>query len=172
MAIEEIEVQETEGFVIEDDSKADWVLEQIKDFKTEINRKNELADSRIAQIENWKIEETKKIISKIEWFETSLHTYAIKLKEKNPNLKTHSLPFGELQFRKQKSKYIYDDKKLIKFLEDGKYDNLLKIEKKPRKDELKKNIQIIKGKLYLDGVEVEGIEIEERGEKFSIQVVE
>ena len=163
---------EKEGFIIESDGKADWVLQQIQELNKKVMIKNNLADERLSQIENWREEEVKKLQDSIEWFETALHTYAMRLKREDKDLKTHSLPFGKLQFRSQSPKYRYNDTELVEFLIDEKYEDYIKIKKSADKKALKKKLQIKGGKAYLQGLEVRGIEVEEREESFIIKVVD
>lgn len=162
--------EQQERFVIDSDSKADWALEKLKDLKAKKQEKEDLANERVAQIGEWLEKETSKIDDKIEYFEGMLTGYAVKLKEADPELKTHSLPFGKLRFRSQRPKWHYDDTKLLESVEGAGLDDLIKIKKSVSKADLKKIVDIVNGvAINKDtGEIIEGVTVEERDEKFSI----
>ena len=178
MAKSEKEVTEQERFVIEDDDQADWALRKIRHLKQMQQEKEEFAQKRIDkiqeelnQVEHWRDKQVAKFQEKIEYFEGLLTQYAMKLKEEDEDLKSHSLPFGELKFRKQRAKTNYDNEKLLKFLEENDID-AIRVKKSPDKRKLKKMAVRSGDKLVIEdlGVVVEGVQIQERGEKFSIDV--
>ncbi len=94
----------------------------------------------------------------------------MELKEENEELKTHKLPFGKLRFRKQREKWSYDEDKLLQAIDEAGLEDLIKVKKSVDKAELKKRL-IVSGSRVINpdtGELIEGVEIEERGEKFSI----
>ncbi|MBM7624759.1 host-nuclease inhibitor Gam family protein [Sporohalobacter salinus] len=169
--------EEQEEFRIEDDSQANWALKKTRQLKQKRQEKEEFAQQEIDKImkeiemiEQWLEDEVSKIDDSIDCFEGLLADYAMQLKEKDENLKTHSLPFGELKFRKQRPKYNYNDDKLLEFLEENEID-AVRIKKKPDKRKLKQMANRAGNKLVLEsGQVVDGVEIQERGEKFNIDV--
>ncbi len=176
----EVEQEEEQRFKIDDDDKSCWALKKIKAMKEEIEEKEDLAESQIYQVERWLEKEKEKRQEKIEYLEGLLQEYALELKEEKPDLKTHSLPFGELKFRKQRPKWKYDSNKLVKSAEDILPD-AVKTKKKVNKKELKKMIkddnspfQIIEedGRVVNTetGEVLEGVTVKERGEKFKVKV--
>ena len=162
--------EQEDKFIIDDDNKADWALQKIKEHKETIKEKEQLAEQRINQIETWLEEETEKIENEIENLRYMLYEYAEQLKEENPDLKTHSLPFGKLKFRKQRAKWRYKDE-LLDYAEKNIPD-VIKTKKQVNKRELKKKCEVVNGKVINKetGEVIEGVEIEERGEKFDIKV--
>lgn len=171
------EEEQEDRWQIEDDGQADWALEKIKELKEKQQEKQELAKERIQplqdkidKIKTWMEREVESIEKDIEYFEGLLTEYAMQLKEEDPELKTHSLPFGKLKFRKQRSKYNYNDDKLLEFLEENGID-AIRVKKNPDKRKLKNMTNKAGDKLVLDnGQVVEGVKIQERGEKFKIDV--
>ena len=159
-----------EKFVIDNDNKACWALKKIKKHKENIAKKEELAKSQITQINVWLEEETNKLNNKIEHMEGMLFEYAQQLKEQDKKLKTHSLPFGKLQFRKQRPKWHYKDD----LLEYAKLNlpNLINVKESVDKRKLKNICEVVNGKVINaeTGEIIEGVEVKERGEKFSVKV--
>ena len=162
-----------EAFQIRNDYHADNVLEEISRLKKEIRQKEELAEKRIQQIEQWKKSEVEKLEGRINWLTDALESYFRKLRESNPKLKTHSLPFGKLQIRKQQPKWKYDDDKLLKSVKRV-MPEAIRVKEEVDKIELKKRVKIVNNiPINPDtGEVIEGIVIEERPEKFCIKVEE
>ena len=100
-----------------------------------------------------------------------LRVYAEKLKANDPELKTHKLPFGKLQFRKQRNKWVYDNEKLLEFAEKN-LKEAIKIRKRVDKRILKNKVKVVGDKAVIaqTGEVVAGINIIERGEKFKVKV--
>ena len=160
-----------EAFQIRNDYHADNVLEEISRLKKEIRQKEELAEKRIQQIEQWKKSAVSALEGRINWLTDALESYFRKLREKDPKLKTHSLPFGKLQMRKQRPKWKYDDDKLLKSVKRV-IPEVIRVKEEVDKIELKNRVKIVNNTpINPDtGEIIEGIVIEERPEKFSIKV--
>jgi gas vesicle protein len=166
-----------EGFVVDDDNKATWCLRKIKHFKSKQEKNQELAEEQISEIEKeikevkeWLEAENSKLENSIEFMKSKLYLYAQQLREDNPDLKTHKLPFGQLQFRTQRPKWKYDNDRLLDFAEK-KYQELIKVKKSVDKRELKSKAKIVGGRVIIEktGELVEGVEVVERGEKFKVK---
>ncbi len=167
-----------QGFVIDDDLKATWCMRKIRHMKEKKRENKELAEEQIAEIkkeiaevEAWLESENGKLDNSIGFMESKLEHYARQLKEDDPELKTHKLPFGTLKFRAQRPKWEYDDGRLLEFSEANLLE-VVKIEKKVDKRELKKRLDIVGGRAVVKdtGQIVEGIEIIDRPEKLKIDV--
>jgi hypothetical protein len=179
MAIPEIDelLREEEHFEIDNDNKACWALKKIKALKEEIEDKEQLAKEQIYQIESWLDKEKEKRENQIEHFENMLKGYALQLKEEKPDLKTHSLPFGELKFRKQRPKWKYDNKQLLEAAKKN-IPSAVRVKEKVYKNDLKKEIKegsfeiTEEGKIVNleTGEIIEGVEVQKRGEKFKVKV--
>ena len=169
---EEGQDQQDDNFVIDNDVKADWALQKIKDLKEKKQEKEELAEERIQMIEDWLQDETEKIDNSIEHFEAQLEEYAMQLKEQDEDLKTRKLPFGKLQFRKQRPSWNYKDDKLLESVKEAGLNNLIKTKERVKKRELKKKVEVVGNKVVNaeTGEFIEGVEVKERGEKFKIKV--
>jgi hypothetical protein len=168
---------EDEGFVVDDDNKATWCLRKIRHFKSKQEKNRELAEKQINEIkkeikevEDWLDDENSKLDNSIEFMESKLYLYAKQLREEDPELKTHKLPFGQLQFRSQRPKWKYDNEKLLDFAEKN-YRELVKVKKSVDKRKLKSQAKIAGGKVIIEktGEVIEGVEVIERGEKFKVK---
>lgn len=174
---EKKETRNDEGFVVNDDNKATWCLRKIKHFKNKQENNKELAEKQINEIkkeirevEQWLEEENSKLDNSIEFMESKLYSYAQQLRREDPELKTYKLPFGQLQFRKQRPKWKYDNDKLLSFAEE-KYKALIKVKRSVDKRKLKSQAKIIGGKVIIEktGEVIEGVKVIERPEKFKVK---
>lgn len=178
-ALKKVEkVEEKNGFVVDNDKKAVWCLRKIKHLKEKQKHNSELAKAEIEEIQKeidevqeWLDKENDRLSSNIEYFESLLFSYALKLREENPEFKTHKLPFGQLQFRKKRPKWKYDNEKLLEFVEKN-YEELVKVRKNVDKRKLKSWVKIVGGKVIMEktGEVIEGVEVEERPEKFNVKI--
>jgi len=178
----EIETQKKEDdyFVIDNDQKANWALRKIRHLKQKKKENKEFAETEIKAIQKeidevneWLESENESLDNDIEYMEGLLRVYAEQLKKDDLELKTHKLPFGQLQFRKQRDKWKYDNDKLLEFAEKSLQDTI-KIKKQVDKRKLKKKIRIVGSKAVVadTGEVVGGIVVTERGEKFKVKVKE
>jgi len=170
--------EKNNGFIVDDDSKATWCMRKIKHLKENKRENKELAEEQIAEIrkeiaevESWLEDENGKLDDNIGFMENKLEHYARQLREDDPDLKTHKLPFGSIKFRSQRPKWNYDDEKLLEFVEES-ISEVVKVEKKVDKRELKKRLDVAGDRAVVKetGQIVEGIEIIERPEKLKIDV--
>ena len=170
--------KEDEGFVIDNDSKASWALRKIRHMKEKQKENEELAESQIEKIQKeideikeWLDKENGKIQDNIDFLKNKLKSYAMELKEENPDLKTHNLPFGALKFRKRRPKWNYDEDKLLKFAKSS-LQEAVKVKKKVDKRKLKKKAKVVGNKAVIteSGEIIEGVNIVQRPEKFKIDV--
>ena len=170
--------EKNNGFIVDDDSKATWCMRKIKHMKENKRENKELAEEQIAEIrkeiaevESWLEDENGKLDDNIGFMENKLEHYARQLREDDPDLKTHKLPFGSIKFRSQRPKWNYDDEKLLEFSEIN-LSEVVKVEKKVDKRELKKRLDVAGDRAVVKetGQIVEGIEIIDRPEKLKIDV--
>lgn len=168
-----------EKFIVDDDNKANWTLRKIKKIKKKQEENKELAEQQIYEIqkeiheiEQWRDSENDKLESDVEYFESLLQNYATKLKEENPELKTHKLPFGKLQFRKKPDKWRYDDSKLLESVKKMELQDVIKIKESVNKNKLKKSSKVVEGKVINPdtGEVIEGVVIESVPEQFEVKV--
>ena len=169
---EKAEQEKQDEFVIDDDHKANWAFKKIRQMKKKVAEKEEFAQKEIDEIKKWLEEETGKLEDSIEYFESMLTEYAMKMKEKDKDLKTHKLPAGNLQFRKRRPKWNYDNEALMDYLEESGKEDLIRVKRSPDKRRLKKKVKVAGNKVVdaETGEIIEGIEVQERGESFKVKV--
>ena len=145
----EVESQKEDYFVIDNDQKANWALRKIRHLKKKKNENEEFAETEIEAIQkeidevnSWLESENSSLNNDIEYLEMKLKYYALDLKDDDPELKTHKLPFGQLQFRKQRDKWEYDNDKLLEFAEKNLKD-AIKVKKRVDKRKLKQKIIVV-----------------------------
>ncbi len=167
--------EERQGFVIDDEEKANWAMRKIKHLQDKKAEKEAIAKAEIDRIKQWLEEENASINRDIEFFTNALEIYMRKLNQKNPKTKSIKLIHGKLQLRKQQPKFNYDDGKLLRWLKENRHQNFIRIKESPDKSALKKSVAIADGKAILKdtGEIVEGISVEEPDEPaFSLKVNE
>lgn len=169
---------ESKGFVVDNDRKAVWCLRKIKHLKEKQLKNEKLAESEIEEIQKeidevqkWFDEENDKLQNSIDFFESILYSYALELRKEDPDLKTHKLPFGQLQFRGKRRKWNYDSAKLLDFISTN-YRELVKVKESIDKMKLKQMIKVVGNKVVVKdtGQIVEGVEVVERDEEFKVKV--
>jgi phage/plasmid-associated DNA primase len=168
---------ENDHFLIDNDQKANWALRKIRHLKQKKKENKEFADTEIEviqkeidEVNQWLESENDSLDNDIEYMEGMLRVYAEQLKADDPKLKTHKLPFGQLQFRKQRDKWKYDNDKLLEFAQKNLEDTI-KIKMQVDKRKLKKKIKIVSSKAVVSdtGEVIEGIEVIKGGEKFKVK---
>jgi phage host-nuclease inhibitor protein Gam len=161
-----------ENFKIDNDRKADWAVERIKECEDEKNRLIALANEKIEELkiqienaENKFTNETAFLRSLLaEYFET------VKTKETKTQ-KTYALLSGKLVFKKPAQKIVHDDEKLTEWLADTEF---IKIKKSVDWAAYKKKLTI-SGNDVIDtetGEIVEACSVEETPGSFEIKFAE
>lgn len=162
---------DNEGFKVDNEQKANWVLRKIKQMQDQIKNNNDLADSEINKIEQWRNEENEKSEQSIEYFQSLLAEYAMKKREENPKFKSLKLPNGRFGFRKRPDKWVYDDEKLLESLKKSEMNDLIRVKEEVNKRDLRKVLEVVNGKVLNPetGEFIEGVSIEEQGETFNVR---
>ena len=170
--LDEQEQVNDERFIVDDDQKANWALRKISELQKEVERNTKLAEQEIDKIKQWETTQNKQIGDSILYFEGLLNEYAIKQREIDPEFKSMSLPNGRFGFRKQQPKWEYNDEKVLSYLEQAGMNDLIRTTRVPNKAEIRKIFEVVDDKVINKetGEVVEGIEIEQREEKFNWRI--
>lgn len=157
-----------EGFVIDNDTKAEWALRKIRERNAERDRIVETARQCAAEYEAVAREEERKAAKDNEYMEALLRRYfdivehgATKTQE------TYRLPTGRLKYKLPSQKMVPDTEALIE-----SYPSYVKQEPKLQWGELKKRFTITDN-YVLDtetGELVTGVDIEDVPGAFSVEV--
>lgn len=167
-----VKQKEDDNFVVDDDHKANWALKKIRQLKKKKQKNKEFAEKEINEIKEWLNGENSKLEDSIEHFESLLTKYAMELKDDDDDLKTKNLPAGKMQFRKQQPKWNYNNDKLLEAVKSAGLNELVKVKERVDKRQLKKQVEVAGSKIINaeTGEVIDGVEVQERGEKFKIKV--
>ena len=167
-----VDQEQEDNFEVDDDHKANWALKKIRQLNKKKQKNEEFAEKEINEIKKWLDQENSKLEDSIEYFESLLTEYAMKLKEQDEDLKTKNLPAGKIQFRKQQPKWNYDNKELLESVKSAGLNDLVKVKERVDKRKLKNQVEVAGDKVIntKTGEVIDGVEVKERGEKFKIKV--
>lgn len=168
--------EEDDGFKVETKKEADWAMRKIRQLSREKEENKEMAEEQIAEIESWLDSENNKLEDNIEFFKSLLFEFLYQQrKEKDEEIKTINLPSGSVKARKQRNKWNYDSKKLVDGVKEAGLDDVVEVKEKVNKRELKDKSKVLDNGVVINeetGEIIEGVRVEERGEKFSVKVKE
>lgn len=126
-----VEQGERAPFRITDDRCADWAIRKIAEERSEYNRLKELADQQKAAIEE-KVEAARRRMENGTAFFNTVPHKTTKTTEK------YRLLSGTLTLKKGTVKATVDDSKLVPWLRENGYGDLVKVEESAKWGELKK----------------------------------
>lgn len=109
------------GFVVDDDSKADWALRKIAQAKRNIERRKEFVEREIERLRQWQAAEDKRDQQTVDFFTSALRPFFDKLRESGAlgKRKSYRLPHGTLQVRASGPKWRREDNDaLLKWAEE------------------------------------------------------
>ena len=142
-------------FVIDNDKKADWAIEQIKEKEAERDRLIELAQAKIEDLKLQIEELNVKCINETVYFKGALAEYFNTVPHKETKTQeSYQLLSGKLIYKKPSVKINHDDEKLIEWLNDTEY---VETKKSLKWGEYKKHL-VISGNDVIDGETGEVVE--------------
>ena len=123
-------------------------------------------------LEQFEMKEIEKVKRRQQYYIRALEDFTRRELE-GSNKKSIKLPNGTLAIKKQQPHYEYADEQFIEWAESY-FPELIKVtipepKKTIDKKELKKRSFIDDGMLFIDGLEVQGVSVEEREEKFEVK---
>jgi len=166
------EVEETEKFVVDNDLKADWCLDKIREEEAEVKRMQMVVEQKIYQLQA-NLEAFKSSREQtISFFESKLLEYmqTLHLKPTKAGNYTHTLPTGKIKLSKQLPEVRRNENTLLEFLKktEPKY---IKVKESVDWANLKKTLKQVDNKYVTEhGEVVEGVELLERDYKFKVEV--
>jgi len=169
---EEEQVQERPPFVVDNDQKAEWCIEQIK-------HKREELEMWKAHYEKMFDTVRKTIESDIVWFEGNLKGYFLQqvgegMVRSTKNQVSYALPHGKLVLKHQEPEYVKDDDMIVEWL-DKNAPKLVKVKKTPDWAGMKKTFGFSEDRMVSvdeDGVitEIPGVRAIPRDDIFKVEV--
>lgn len=169
--IEQQEVEERQSFRVTDLDSLNWVFRKLAAIESKKSEVNKLAAAEICRIQDYQKRELDKLARDEEFFRSHVSAYAIMRREADPKFKSEKTPYGSLTLKKQQPKWNYDDAALVEWLESNERTDLIRIKKEPVKTDIKKLFSVTDSGSVVDpdGVPVEGIYVEHRGDELVIK---
>lgn len=163
-----------EKYHIMGDSQANFFLRRLSELEAENQKINEMCDAEIQafvdKVNKFRESKLKTNKGTMDYFNTLLEKYAHSQLD-GTKKKSLKLPFGTLQFRTSPEKLNYVDPEVVlKMLQNNNMNELVRTKTEIDKTNLKKAINIIDGKAYLNGVELAGVEVEPPQTSFSVKI--
>lgn len=139
------EDQRMERFKITDLSSLNWALRKLTTLEKAHSEELAVAQEELTRIQDWFKKQDSAYQGAKSFFEGLIEQYAKDQIAADSKWKGSS-PYGYVSFRKQQPLVDYGDADaLVKYLEENGGSELVKVEKKPRKDEIKKTFEIKNG---------------------------
>jgi hypothetical protein len=171
--IQEMKIENPETFKIASRDQANYFLKKLKDLHNEKAKIGSAADFEIKKttdsVNKWRTKEIGKLQNDEDYITGLLNEFTL-AELQDSSKKSISLPYGSLGFKKQQPKFEYDDAVLLAFLKSH-INQLVTVKtvESPNKVELKKMADIKDGGLYLDGVQVLGVTVQNQEDKFEVK---
>lgn len=164
-----------ERFTVDNDMKAEWVLNKIRRIRADQKKEN---DELTRQMQFYKDQMDlvdKQADDEVAWFESMLAPYFAERKESGftkstKTQTTYKLPTGKLVLKHQAPEYERKDEDLLPWLKANRPD-LVKVTESANWSELKKSVKINGENVVTeDGEVVPGVKVTEREDKFEVEV--
>lgn len=177
--IEELESQLEENqeelrqrFRIESVDQLNWALRKLAAIKAKENEVKQLADAERQRIAEWEQRELAGLERSKQFFEALIQEYAAEQRKNDPKWKSTSTPYGKIRYRKQPSKWSYNDEELLNYLKAAGRHEFIRVKEEVNKADLKKALVVKEGRAIdpETGEVVPGITVEDPGEKLVIQI--
>lgn len=162
-----------EGATISSRDQANWYARKYLELQADITDKETTAKDYLEatkkRVEHWLEKSTSGSRSSAEYIKSLLEAFASRELE-GAARKSLKLVDGTLSFKKQQDEYEYDEEKIRVFLldTDGGGDYLVAQPAKVDKAKLKKEGTVKDGHLFINDVEIKGIKVTPREDKFSV----
>lgn len=162
-----------ERFSIQDRDQLGWAMRKIKALEAERTELAEYAEKELNRIKEWHQAESSKLERDKEFFQSLIMIYAMTKRNEDGAFKSESTPYGKVTFKKQAAKWTYQEDDLLSWLMESDNIDLINVERKPRKDDIKKRFTV-QGESVIDastGEKVPGIQVLEQPEKIDIKIL-
>lgn len=161
-----------EKFAIDNDSKADWAIEKIKEAEADRDRLLELIEAKRYDLDLQEKEIEAKCDRDTSYLRMLLAGYMQTVKAKETKTqKTYQLLSGKLVFKKPTMDYEKDENALIQWLEESGRAEYVQTVKKPKWGEFKKQIAVVDEQVVdmETGEVVAGLKPIEKPGRFEVQ---
>mgnify|MGYP001455421917 CR=1 FL=1 len=160
-----------ERFIIDNDKKADWAIEKIKDERAEFDRLKKIALDRIAEL-NQRVKDLQERTERRTGNLKALlmdYMQTVKPTKQTKTQTQYELLSGKLVMKKQQPLYERDEAALLAWAEQTAPE-LVKVKKEVSWGDLKKQADVSGKSLLLDGEVIPGVIVVERPDVFEVVV--
>ena len=172
----QLDINESNEFLVNDKHQADYFIKLSKQCEEDINDVKKYVEEERERInrllDNYLVEQVQAIENRKRFYDDALETY-IHRELDNTNKRSIKLPHGTLALKKQQPHYTYTDEDILEWAKEARPELIKTTIPEPKvsidKKLLKEQSVIMDGLLYIDGVEVPGVQVEMRDDAFSIK---
>jgi phage host-nuclease inhibitor protein Gam len=136
------ELQQTQRFIVDDETKAEWALRKLARAEAELERDRAIALAEIEKVSAWLDARRNVTQRQIDFFRSLLREFHTNELASDPKRKTISLPSGTLRARKAAEKWVVDNE--VAFIDWAKVNlpEAVRTREEAAKTEIKKLLQI------------------------------
>ena len=166
--------EESTGFIIDNDEKAEWAIRKIKEAQDEHDRLTSLIELELQKLDSRQNEIDQRLETDTAFLKGQLMAYmrGVKCKESKTQ-DSYQLLSGKLIRKKAALDYEVDPEALIKWLGENGREDLVQVTAKPKWGEFKKLLagDVESGAVVIAGTgeAVDGVKATEKPESFSIK---
>jgi len=164
---------ETEGFVIDNDQKAEWALRKIREHRADSNRMAMVCNAEIERYERIRKEAEDKCARDCAYLESLLYAYFVTVPHKaTKTQESYKLPTGALKKKIQGPEYVRADADILAWLNEQGMSDYIEVKPSLKWGELKKVITANgETAVYPEtGEIIPGVKIVERDPVFVVEV--
>ena len=171
-----LDINESNEYLINDKSQADYFIKLSKQCENDINDIKEYIEAEkeryLQLLENYMIDQIMAVEKRKQFYDDALEAY-IHRELDGTKKRSIKLPHGTLSLKKQQPHYTYEDEDIIDWAKEMYPDIVKTTIPEPKvsidKKKLKEQGEIIDGLLYIDGLQVPGVQVEIKDDAFSIK---
>lgn len=171
-----LDINESNEYLINDKSQADYFIKLSKQCENDINDIKEYIEAEkeryLQLLENYMIDQIMAVEKRKQFYDDALEAY-IHRELDGTKKRSIKLPHGTLSLKKQQPHYTYEDEDIIDWAKEMYPDIVKTTIPEPKvsidKKKLKEHGEIIDGLLYIDGLQVPGVQVEIKDDAFSIK---
>lgn len=156
----EIERAEGEPFALRTELQADWALRRLQRIELRLGEIHATAVAERAVIDAWEAGESERLQADHDHFEGLLKAFMASTVDRDPKLRTVRLPHGELKARSTPDQWVFDTDAFVGWATKARLKELLRITVEPDRVAVKRTVQVLDGRAFLEGERVEGVSIE------------
>ena len=172
----ELDINDSNEYLVNDKHQADYFIKLSKQCDEEISEIKQYIEEERARInkllDDYLIDQVQAVEKRKEFYTDALEAYVHRELD-GTNKRSIKLPHGTLALKKQQPHYTYTEEDIIAWAQEQSPELVITTIPEPKvsidKKKLKEEGTVMDGLLYIDGVEVPGVQIEIKDDAFSIK---